>query len=83
MEVGGRYYVISHAYFHYVGRVTEITGKNRCRMTELTAVHACGRPWTKFFADGFKDDTNYDSLPDGDVNVLNYFDWKHPIPRKT
>lgn len=81
MKVGQRYYIISHAYYHYVGEVTEVN-PNGVVMRNVCQVHRCQRGWTEFFRTGFGKDTTYDVLPDGGgYNVINYWPWPHEIPR--
>lgn len=80
MEVGKKYYVISHAYYHYVGEVTEVNPRG-VKMRNVVQVHGCDRGWTEFFKDGFKADTRYDVVPDGTgLSVIDYFPWGHDIP---
>lgn len=80
MEVGKRYYFITHAYFHYLGEIVEIIGRRQVKITNVIAVHRCQRGWSEFFAEGCKKDTTYDVLSDGEIEVLNCFEWAHPIP---
>ena len=80
MEVGKKYYVISHAYYHYVGEVVQVNPRTVV-LRNVVQVHGCERGWTEFFAEGFKADTRYDVLPDGSgLSVINYFPWPHEIP---
>lgn len=81
IEVGKRYYFVAHAYFHYVGTVTEVLGIRRVALADVVQVHSCGRSWTDFFKDGFKADTRYDVI--GTVPDLTYLwaiAWAHKIP---
>lgn len=81
MKIGQKYYVISHAYFHYVGVAVEV-GPRSVVMENIAQVHGCGRDWTSFFAEGFKNDTRYDIIPDGaEFSVIDAIPWKHDIPK--
>lgn len=82
IEVGKKYYFIVHAYFHYLGEVMEVISSRRVKIRNVIQVHSCARNWTQFFADGCKDDTQYDVLPDGvefDYS-LPVTPWPHEIP---
>ncbi len=81
MEVGKSYYLIAHAYWHYVGIVDKIVGPGTVILRNVCQVHSCGRNWTKFFADGFGNDTKYDVLPDGvGFKPIIFIAWNHKIP---
>lgn len=80
MIAGGKYYVITHAYYHYLVETREVNPRGivtgRC-----VQIHSCGRGWTAFFADGCGTDTRYDILPEGGgLTVLNWWPWKNEIP---
>ena len=81
VNVGDTVYLIAHAYFHYVGRVTAILGVRRVALAEAVQVHSCDRSWTAFFKDGFKEDTRYDvvgTMPD--VGYAVAIEFRHPVP---
>ena len=81
MDVGKMYYIVAHAYWHFVGEVTEVLGPKTVRLKNVRQVHRCERPWTKFFAEGFGKDTRYDTWPDGtEVTAILHTPWEHPIP---
>lgn len=83
IEVGQTYYFIAHAYWHYVGEVTEILGVRRVACKRVVQVHSCGRPWTRFFAEGFATDTKHDFIGEAaDLSYIVAFAWPHPIPEK-
>ncbi len=82
VEVGKTYYFIGHAYYHYVGTVTEANPRE-VTLKNVVQVHSCDhRSWTEFFRDGFKDGTRYDVVPDGTVVPLGlpYYPWAHKVP---
>lgn len=83
MEVGKRYYVQTHAYYQFCGEVVRVVGPRQVEMRNVVQVHTCSRNWTKFFAEGFKNDTTYFIWPDGTtLNVMNFAPWEHGIPIK-
>jgi hypothetical protein len=83
IEVGKKYYFFTHAYHHFVCEVVEVIGKHEVRIRNVARVQSCPRPWTEFFKDGFKNDTNYEIFPD-DGEIVGWFavfPWHHPIPK--
>ncbi len=81
VEAGGKYYAISHAYYHLIFEVVEMLGPQRARIKNVRFVHSCRRGWTEFFAKGIrKDDTVFHVFPDGEVSWFNIFEWEHEIP---
>ena len=83
IEVGKCYYFICHAYHHFLGEVVEITGKKECIIKNVRKIHSCSRNWTKFFKEGAKEDTKFDTLPDG-VEISGWctaIPWNHKIPQ--
>lgn len=83
LEIGKQYYIIAHAYWHFVGTVREITPRYAV-LDRCVQVHACGRPWTAFFAEGFRKDTRYDWWPDGTIVPIGLpcAPFPHPIPKE-
>ena len=80
MEVGKAYYIITHAYFHYIGIVDEIVGPKTVRLCNVIAIHSSQRSWTEFFRDGIKAGDRYDVMPDGGtVTAINVWPWDHKI----
>lgn len=84
MEEGKKYYIIAHAYYHYVGEVAKVIGPKTVELRNVVQIHSCRRTWTKFFQDGFQDDTSFDKLPDGTTvtAAISYFPWPHISPIK-
>lgn len=83
VEVGKRYYIMQHAYHHFLGEVTEILGKNSLVLKNVRRIYSCQRGWTEFFRDGCGDDTIYTIFPDG-YEIHNYMSaapWKNSIPK--
>lgn len=80
LEVGKSYYFISHAYYHYIATVREVTGKRSVTVGPHIAVHSCGRGWTAFFNEGLMEDTRYSLMPAGGLDFIKYFEWNHGIP---
>lgn len=81
MEVGKKYYIIAHAYWHYVGEVVEVLGPKTVKLKNVRYVHRCQRTWTDFFAQGIKNDTTYFVWPDGTVvTAIIFTPWEHKIP---
>lgn len=83
MEPGNCYYVIYHAYHHFIIRVEEMNGPRRPKFSYCDKIHSCQRGWTEFFRDGAKKDTTFMEFPPGEFEVGNYWIWKHPLPRET
>ncbi len=80
MKVGGKYYIISHAYFHYLGEVTEILGPKMVALKHVVQIHSSKKSWTKFFTDGLGPDDSFDVMADMPMcSVINAFEWAHPI----
>ncbi len=83
MEVGKKYYIISHAYWHFVGEVVKIVGPKSVELRNVCQVHSCRRNFTDFFKTGFSNDTQFDVWPNGTtIGVINYAPWEHQIPTK-
>jgi len=85
IEVGKNYYIIAHAYHHYLLTATEVTPRS-VSFDWALKIHSCQRNWTKFFAEGLGSDTKFDIMPAGTVSYdLGYFLWEHPLvkPNKT
>ena len=83
MRVGEKYYIMAHAYHHVCGEVAELLGPRSVVLKDAVLVHSCGRSWSEFFRDGFKDDTQYDPIPDG-AEVTGTFlavPFAHPVPQ--
>jgi hypothetical protein len=83
VEPGKCYYVIVHAYHHFIGEVIEVTGRKSATFTKLRWVYSSTLNWTEFFKKGCtrKNSTIHD-WPDGEIGWENggIFNWKHPIP---
>ena len=79
VEAGGRYYAITHAYYHLLFEIVEMLGPQRARVRNVRFVHSCRRDWTEFFRDGPKNDTVMKVWPDGEVSWFDIFEWKHEI----
>lgn len=83
MEVGTKWYIISHAYYHYVGEIARVIGPKTVELRNVCQVHSCRRNWTEFFRDGFERDTQFDVMPDGiQVPIITAIPWNHDIPTK-
>ena len=84
MHVGERWYIVQHAYYHYVGTITSILGPKHVTLKDCVRVHSCSRNFTGFFDDGFKNDTVYTHWPD-DTECSGWIvaaPFPHPIPEK-
>ena len=82
IELGKSYYFLTHAYHHFLGTVTEVTGRKECVLSNVRRIQSCTRNWTRFFANGARKDTNFTTWPDG-TEITGWFvcaPWKHPIP---
>lgn len=84
LEIGKAYYLVAHAYYHFIGIVTEVYGPNRVKLGRCVRVLAStyGRDWQKFFEAGcHRPETEYSVLPEGKVVI--FFDatpWHHEVP---
>lgn len=77
---GGRYYAITHAYYHLIFDIVEMLGPQRARVKNVRFIYSCRRGWTEFFQDGVMKDTTFHKWPNGEISWINIFDWEHPIP---
>lgn len=81
LEVGKRYYIITHAYYHFIVEISEILGPMRAKFGRRERVHSCRRGWTEFYHDGAKDDTEFSIWPEGGAAVfLDVSPWPHEFP---
>lgn len=82
VEKGKTYYFIAHAYWHFIGEVTEILGVRRVACRRVIQVHSCQRDWTRFFREGVKkSDTKFDVIGETpDMGYIVAHAWNHPIP---
>lgn len=81
LQVGLKYYVMVHAYHHFVVEIAEVLGPMRAKFGRRERVQSCRRGWTEFFRDGPKDDTEFTIWPEG--GVATFFDvspWHHDFP---
>ena len=83
VQPGKRYYFIAHAYHHFLAEVVEITGKREADVIDVRRIQSCRRPWTDFFRDGCKDDTDFTVWPDCSLTWFVAVDWPHEIPGAT
>lgn len=80
MEPGKCYYVIYHAYHHFLIRVTQMNGPRRPVFDRCEKIHRCNRGWTEFFKNGAKKDTEFMIFPPGEFEVSAFWEWNHPLP---
>ncbi len=83
MREGELWYVVVHAYYHFLIEVAEANPSSvKCK--RCVQVHSCGRGWTSFFADGCKSDTRMDHWPEGTILEAPFIKspWPHEIPRR-
>ena len=82
--VGKNYYIESHAYHHYLGRVVAVSAR-LVTLVDCVRVHYCGRGWGDFFREGLGDDTTCERFPDGSSVPydLGFFPWgdRPTLPR--
>jgi hypothetical protein len=82
MEIGKTYYVISHAYFHYIGTVEKIISDRLVSLTNVVQVHSSSKSWTEFFKQGIDSKDRFDLMPNMPCcNVINALEWGHPLPK--
>ena len=80
VTVGKKYYLLVHAYHHFIAEVVEVTGKREADVKNVIRVQSCTRGWTEFFRDGLMNDTTYTHFPAGSITWLAAFEWNHPMP---
>lgn len=81
VEEGKCYYVMVHAYHHFLIEVGKVLGPKSVEATKVVKIHSCDRGWDEFFAEGCKNDTNLMHFPPGEVSGwFGIFEWNHPIP---
>lgn len=84
VEPGRYYYVICHAYHHFIGKLEEITGKREGTFSDVHWIYSSQLSWTDFFAKGFtKANSKYHKFPDGNYPwTCGIFAWNHPLPKE-
>lgn len=83
LKIGDKIYYITHAYYHYVGEITEILGVRRCAFKNVVQIHSDSKNWTEFFKNGITSTTKFDVMPDSpDDTFFKCFIWKHKIPKE-
>ncbi len=83
-KVGEKRFFVAHAYYHYVGEIAEILGRNSFVLNGAVRVHADGRGFPEFFAKGFDKNTQYAVWGDGAEihGVIASRPWPHKIPKE-
>lgn len=79
---GKAYYVVAHAYYHFIGVVVKVMPRSVV-MRSVVQVHSCSRGWSRFFAEGFGEDVRWDSWPDGTelpIGSMPVAPWNHELP---
>lgn len=79
---GKTYYFITHAYYHIVAEVVEVTGKREADIRRVVRIQPTNNDWSDFFVNGFTEENQYKFFPDGGITWINYFEWNHPIPER-
>lgn len=80
VQAGGRYYAITHAYYHLLFEVVEMLGPQRARVKNVRLVVSSQLMWDDFFAKGYtRTNSVVRSFPDGEVSWFDIFDWGHDI----
>ncbi len=83
LKVGDKVYLTAHAYFHYLGEVSEILGTRRVALVKASKIHSCQRNWEAFFRDGVKNDTKSDYVGNVlDVGYIDAIEWNHELPTR-
>lgn len=81
VKVGKRYYIMVHAYHHFIVDVVEVYGPMRAKFGRRERVQSCRRGWTEFFRDGAKNDTDFHIFPEGGTATFFSADpWDHDFP---
>ena len=65
MEVGKKFYIIAHAYWHVIGEVVEVVGPKTVVLRNVVYVYSSRKNWTEFFKKGIGTGDTYDIWPDG------------------
>ena len=80
VESGGKYYAITHAYYHLLFEIVEMLGPQRARVKNVRLVVSSRLSWSDFFKSGYtKSNTSIHTWPDGEVSWIDVFDWEHEI----
>ena len=81
MEVGKKFYIIAHAYWHVIGEVVEVVGPKTVVLRNVVYVYSSRKNWTEFFKKGIGTGDTYDIWPDGTtVTAIIHIPWEHEIP---
>lgn len=82
IKIGDKVYLTAHAYFHYLGEVTEILGVRRVALKNASKIHSCSRSWEDFFRNGCKEDTTSNYVGNVlDVGYIDAIEWLHDLPK--
>ena len=77
---GNRYYVMTHAYHHFLVEIVEMLGPQRARCRTVRRIQSDQRNWTDFFKEGMnKTLTVFTVFPDGELSWFCCFEWPHEI----
>lgn len=81
IEAGKRYYIMVHAYHHYIVDVVEVYAPMRAKFGRREKVHSCRRGWELFFKEGAKGDTEFMIFPEGgEATFFDFSPWNHDFP---
>lgn len=79
-ESGGKYYAITHAYYHLLFEVVEMLGPQRAQVKNVRLVVSSRLSWTDFFSKGYTNsNSTIHTFPNGEVSWIDIFDWEHEI----
>lgn len=84
-KVGEKRFIVAHAYYHFVGEIAEVLGKNHFVLKGAVRVHYDQRGFGEFFAKGFLEGTTQYAVWGDDTEVSGVIasrPWPHAIPRK-
>ena len=79
-EIGKTYYIIAHAYHHYIGTVVDIT-PSFLVMKDCVKVMSDGRGWEKLLFEGIAKETACQHVTDGTELPYGMFPL-HPFPHE-
>ena len=84
-QIGKKYFVIAHAYHHYICEVTDITPKFLITK-DCIKIMSDSAGWEATLLDGLDPKkTSWQCMPDGTelpYGSLPIIPWNHPIPKR-
>lgn len=86
LKVEETYYVVAHAYYHFIVECVAVLGVRRGAFKRVIQVQSSDLDWTEFFAKGIlkvdgKWNTRFEIIGESpDMAYMFAHRWPHPIP---